>query len=64
MDHLAKRIERLEEQHAFSEHTADQLSAELIRAYHAIERLTARLESLERRLTALDIEAPGNEPPA
>lgn len=54
VEELSKRIERLEEKHAFAEHTADQVSIELIRAYEAIERLTSRLESLERRLAALD----------
>lgn len=54
VDHLDKRVERLEEKHAFAERTAEELSTELVRAYEKIERLTARLGALEKRLGAIE----------
>ncbi|MBL8746577.1 MAG: SlyX family protein [Phycisphaerae bacterium] len=54
MDEISRRVERLEVGHAFAERTADQLSAELLRAYEQIARLTTRLEALERRLGEIE----------
>lgn len=57
MDELHKRIEKVEESVAFGEHTADQLSRELLRAFQTIERLESRLRSLEARLESLHAAA-------
>lgn len=54
MDQLDKRIDRLEEMHAFTERTAEELSAELVRAYEKIERLATRLAALEKRLGSIE----------
>lgn len=51
MDELQQRITKLEEAHAFTDHTAEQLHAEVLRAFEAIEKLRHRLDALERRLT-------------
>jgi len=56
---LTDRMERLESAHAFSEHTTDQLDAELRKAFDAIAHLEQRLAKLEQRLT--DVET-GDEP--
>lgn len=47
------RIGKLEEAHAFAERNAEQLNAELLRAFREIERLRARLADLEGRLVRL-----------
>ena len=57
-DAVNARVERVEDRTAFTEHTVDQLNAELVRAVRVIERLTQRIESLERRLT--DVERAPN----
>lgn len=50
---LIKRIERLEESHAFAEHTADQISEQLRNAFRALDALSKRLDRLENRVTVL-----------
>lgn len=51
---LIRRITRLEEAHAFSEHTADQLGHQLAEAHRMIDRLAARIGALEHRLREQD----------
>lgn len=66
------RLERIEDRAAFTEHTVDQMNAELIRALARLERLETRLVDLEQRLrsveassdnTAAGAEADGLQPP-
>jgi uncharacterized coiled-coil protein SlyX len=62
VDQLDRRVVRLEEKHAFTERTAEELSAELVRAYEQIERLAHRLSVLEGRLGKIDsVEAAADE---
>lgn len=64
---LIKRIERLEESHAFAEHTADQIGEQIREAFRALEALARRVDRLENRVTDL-AEPPepegGDEPAA
>jgi len=53
MNDLQPRIEKLEEAHAFTERTGEQLSDELRTAYKRIESLEHRLEKLDGRLLEL-----------
>ncbi|MDX2116174.1 MAG: SlyX family protein [Planctomycetota bacterium] len=66
MDELRERLLKLEEAQAFAEHSADQVSAELLRAFEQIERLARRLDRLEQRIVELaeqeDPEAPAPDP--
>ena len=52
MDDLADRLKKLEEAQGFSEHAAEQMHGELIRALELIEQLRRRVEALERRADA------------
>ena len=45
---------RLEERAGFTEHTVEQLSAELTSAYTLIDRLTRRISDLERRVGVVE----------
>lgn len=45
-----ERLIRLEERTGFTEHTVEQLSGELARAYTLIDRLNRRIADLERRV--------------
>lgn len=45
---------RLEERAGFTEHTVEQLSAELASAYTLIDRLTRRIGELERRVGVVE----------
>ena len=62
----AERIQRLEENVAFSDHTASELSAEIHELNKAVLQLVTRLAKLEGRLLELDqkvSEDPGQVPP-
>ena len=48
------RLRQVEERTAFTEHTTDQLNAELLRLVMAVDKLSARLERIEGRLRTLD----------
>ncbi len=61
MNDFDQRIQRLEEKHAFTERTAEELSAELARAYEQIDRLVRRMEALEKRLVAMNEQGEGEE---
>lgn len=61
MNDFDQRIQRLEEKHAFTERTAEELSAELARAYEQIDRLVRRMEALEKRLVAINEQGEGEE---
>lgn len=45
---------RLEERAGFTEHTVEQLSGEIARAYTLIDRLNRRIADLERRLGVVE----------
>jgi uncharacterized coiled-coil protein SlyX len=47
------RLRAIEERVGFAEHTTDQLSSQLVRAFADIQRLRDRLETLETRLERL-----------
>ena len=47
------RIEQLEASHAFSEHAADQLSAQLYRLVQEVNRLSQRIIKLEEQLASI-----------
>lgn len=49
-DHTDERLIRIEERAGFTEHTVEQLSSELARAYAMIDRLSRRMSDLERRM--------------
>lgn len=61
MNDFDQRIQRLEEKHAFTERTAEELSAELARACEQIDRLVRRMEALEKRLVAMNEQGEGEE---
>ncbi|MFU8829240.1 MAG: SlyX family protein [Phycisphaerales bacterium] len=52
--HRDERLIRVEERCGFTEHTVEQLSSELSRAYTMIDRLTRRLVELERRVGVVE----------
>ncbi len=52
------RLQHLEERVAFAEHAAEQLSGELARAWTMLQRLTERVETLERRARKADADEP------
>ncbi|MFI4854901.1 MAG: SlyX family protein [Phycisphaerales bacterium JB065] len=52
-----QRITNLEERHGFTEHTVEQLSGELARAYKLIDRLHQRIADLERRIGVVETNA-------
>jgi len=49
-----ERLIRLEERAGFTEHTVEQLSAELASAYTLIDRLSRRIGELERRVGVVE----------
>ena len=51
---LADRLGKAEDRAHFNEHTIDQLSEQLIKAYRAIEKLNARIDHLEHRLKGVE----------
>lgn len=53
-EHNETRLIRLEERAGFTEHTTEQLSAELARAYTLIDRLGRRISDLERRVGVVE----------
>ena len=53
MNENSRKLERLEEAHAFSERTTEQLSEDLRDAFERIVRLEARLARLDDRLEQL-----------
>lgn len=57
MPHPDERITHLEERHGFTEHTVEQLSGELARAYKLIDRLSHRIADLERRVGVVETNA-------
>lgn len=61
------RLARLEEMSMFNERLAEQLHAEVSEAFNAMERLTRRIDVLERRLGQmqhqLETDDPGPEKP-
>ncbi len=61
------RLARLEESMLFGERLSEQLSEQLRAAFAAIDRLTARLDALDRRVghvqDRLDADDPGPEKP-
>lgn len=50
---VAQRLQRVEEAAMLSDHERDQLNEHVLSLTRSLERLTARLESLERRLADL-----------
>lgn len=58
---VAERLQRVEEAAMLSDHEREQLSEHVLSLTRALERLTARLDSLERRLADLqrDDDVPG-----
>jgi len=48
------RIENIESALAFEQHTQEQLSEQLIRAFETLDRLERRLGALEGRLSSLE----------
>ena len=62
MNESRDRIEKLESALAFEQHTQEQLSEQLIRAFEILDRLERRLGALEGRLSALEeVELEGEE---
>lgn len=59
MQDLIDRLQQLEEAQAFAERTADQLSAEIIRAFDQLIALQRRVEQLEGRLAGTEQKAGG-----
>ena len=57
MSDTEKRLDKLEENHSFSEHTTDQLHEQLVRAHELIDRMGARIMRLEERLASLEISS-------
>jgi uncharacterized coiled-coil protein SlyX len=60
-----ERLIRIEERLGFTDHAADQLSTELARAYTLIDRLSRRINDLERRIGVVEsgsIENAPNDP--
>lgn len=59
------RLIRIEERLGFTDHTVDQLSGELARAYTLIDRLNRRVADLERRVGVVETgagESAGTDP--
>ena len=47
---LRAEVRALQEQLSFTDHTSDQLSAEVVRAFEALRAMGARLDRIEARL--------------
>jgi len=56
-----ERLVRLEERAAFADHDVEQLSGELVKAFGLIDRLSARLASLEARLRTVESRTASDE---
>jgi len=63
VDDLTQRLQRLEEAHAFGEHTIDQLADELRRAFAEIELLRKRVAHLEEGARASEEPEAADEAP-
>ena len=60
-----ERLIRIEERLGFTDHTVEQLSGELARAYTLIDRLNRRVADLERRVGIVETgasESAGTDP--
>lgn len=54
MEDLARRLDKLEEAHAFADRAVEQLSEQVAEAFHRIHRLESRLAALEQRITDMN----------
>ena len=65
-DHTPERVQRLEEQQAFADRAADQLSLEVYELNRRMHKLGKRMDALESRfddlLNALDQPESGGDP--